>query len=101
MSYSIQEFAPGRCPESKPNADKVDDEEVVARVLHSGNCHEGLPNEMTFQTDHMLLIAAKKGAQLADCECGQSDGVSVLRTPPADNQTLRERVESSPPSRIE
>lgn len=83
MKHSVVERAPGRCPASAPNSDEVLNAEMVARVLHS---NIDTPIEAAFQIDE-LCCSPSAGD---DHDCGKSAGVSVQRTPPASENSLRE-----------
>src|SRR4051812_46471350 len=94
MPYSISETDGRRCPESRPNHERVDDPEKVARILHSANCDSQLPSERTFQLDELSLAPSRHGVPAIDHECGNSAGVSVQRTPPLTEQDLWEQSRS-------
>jgi len=75
MQYSVCEVDPDRCPDSLPYPAEVKNTESVGRILHSGIARSGIPDEMTFPLDDLLL---KRSAAI-DHDCGNSDGASVQR----------------------
>jgi hypothetical protein len=78
MEYSLNEIDADRCPMSQPDSTQVRNVEEVGRVLHSGIAPGGIPDETTFPLCDLLL----ERSDASDHDCGNSDGVSVQRTPP-------------------
>jgi hypothetical protein len=91
MPYTIQEVDADRCPHSVPVADRVDDSERVARLLHSGIADDGKASERTFQIEHLQLGLKAGLIKEPDHDCGNSGGISCHRTPPLNVPELEEK----------
>ena len=84
MQYSVEEADPLRCPASQPEPNQLANSEKIGRVLYSAIAPSGVPDERTFPICDLLL--ERVGA--VDHDCGNSDGVSVQRAPPATLEKL-------------
>lgn len=97
--YSVDEDERTSCPHSRPSPKVVSSDESVARILHSGNAdRSGFPTEQTFQISE-LTPASHKPA-FVENKCGDSDGVSLDRFPPATDASLRAKSAEQARDRI-